>query len=55
MKNVTAPNPVMNGHARTNDMLDVAKGTRLLALETASKYFGSVIALEEVSMDLKAG
>jgi simple sugar transport system ATP-binding protein len=55
MKNVTAPKPVMNGHAGTNDMLDVAKGTRLLALENASKYFGSVIALEDVSMDLKAG
>ncbi|HLL49927.1 MAG TPA: ATP-binding cassette domain-containing protein [Thermomicrobiales bacterium] len=55
MKNVTALKPVMNGHAGTNDMLDVAKGTRLLALENASKYFGSVIALEDVSMDLKAG
>jgi simple sugar transport system ATP-binding protein len=39
-----------NGTAR-----EVSKGTQLLALEDASKYFGSVIALEDVSMDLKAG
>jgi simple sugar transport system ATP-binding protein len=31
------------------------KGTELLRLEDASKYFGTVIALEDVSMDLKAG
>jgi simple sugar transport system ATP-binding protein len=36
-------------------VLDVPRGTRLLALENASKYFGSVIALEDVSLDLKAG
>lgn len=43
-----------NGHA--NDVGSIAlKGTQLLALESASKYFGSVIALEDVSMDLKAG
>ncbi len=47
--------PVMNGHAGSERVLDVPKGTRLLALENASKYFGSVIALEDVSMDLKAG
>jgi simple sugar transport system ATP-binding protein len=41
-----------NGHAET---VAVAKGTQLLALEDASKYFGTVIALEDVSMDLKAG
>ena len=39
----------------SDSTLDVPKGTRLLALENASKYFGSVIALEDVSMDLKAG
>jgi simple sugar transport system ATP-binding protein len=39
-----------NGAAR-----NVSKGTQLLALEDASKYFGTVIALEDVSMDLKAG
>ena len=44
----------MNGHAN-GGTLDVPRGTRLLALEDASKYFGSVIALEDVSMDLKAG
>jgi simple sugar transport system ATP-binding protein len=43
-----------NGH--TQDLpLAVPKGTQLLALEDASKYFGSVIALEDVSLDLKAG
>ena len=31
------------------------KGTELLRLDNASKYFGTVIALEDVSMDLKAG
>lgn len=30
-------------------------GAELLALDNASKYFGSVIALEDVSMDLLAG
>ena len=30
-------------------------GTELLALDNASKYFGSVIALEDVSMNLLAG
>jgi simple sugar transport system ATP-binding protein len=35
--------------------LDVPRGTVLLALENASKYFGSVIALEDVSFDLRAG
>ena len=53
--NDSAPAPVMNGHAGSDSTLDVPKGTRLLALENASKYFGSVIALEDVSMDLKAG
>jgi simple sugar transport system ATP-binding protein len=43
-----------NGRAN-GQALDVPRGTRLLALEDASKYFGSVIALEDVSMDLKAG
>ena len=47
--------PSQNGHLGSNSTLDVPKGTRLLALENASKYFGSVIALEDVSMDLKAG
>ena len=42
------------GHA-ADLALAVPKGTRLLALEDASKYFGSVIALEDVSLDLKAG
>ena len=55
MNDPTPTAPVMNGHARDGDTLDVAKGTQLLALEEASKYFGSVIALEDVSMDLKAG
>jgi simple sugar transport system ATP-binding protein len=44
----------MDGRAH-GALLDAPKGTRLLALENASKYFGSVIALEDVSMDLKAG
>ncbi len=35
--------------------LDVPRGTELLRLEHASKYFGSVVALEDVSIDLKAG
>lgn len=52
---MTHTTPVMNGHAGSESTLDVPKGTRLLALENASKYFGSVIALEDVSMDLKAG
>jgi simple sugar transport system ATP-binding protein len=43
----------VNGHR--DGVLAVPKGTRLLALEDASKYFGSVIALEDVSLDLKAG
>ena len=30
-------------------------GSELLALENASKYFGTVIALEDVTMDLRAG
>jgi simple sugar transport system ATP-binding protein len=30
-------------------------GSELLALEDASKYFGTVIALEDVSMNLLAG
>ena len=30
-------------------------GSELLALDNASKYFGTVIALEDVSMDLLAG
>ena len=47
--------PGKNGHAGSDSTLDVPKGTRLLALENASKYFGSVIALEDVSMDLEAG
>jgi len=55
MNDQSSPAPVMNGHAGRSDTLDVAKGTRLLALEDASKYFGSVIALEDVSMDLEAG
>lgn len=38
-----------NGHAAA------PRGTELLRLEDASKYFGTVIALEDVSMDLKAG
>jgi simple sugar transport system ATP-binding protein len=41
--------------ATTGPTLDVPRGTRLLALEHASKYFGTVIALEDVSFDLKAG
>jgi simple sugar transport system ATP-binding protein len=41
------PNVSANGAA--------PRGTQLLALEHASKYFGTVIALEDVSMDLKAG
>ena len=41
--------------AAASAILDVKPGTQLLALENASKYFGSVIALEDVSMDLKAG
>jgi simple sugar transport system ATP-binding protein len=52
---MTHTTPAMNGHAGRESTLDVPKGTRLLALENASKYFGSVIALEDVSMDLKAG
>ena len=55
MNDPTPAASVMNGQARSGDTLDVAKGTRLLALEDASKYFGSVIALEDVSMDLEAG
>jgi simple sugar transport system ATP-binding protein len=47
--------PGHNGHLGSDSTLDVPKGTRLLALENASKYFGSVIALEDVSIDLKAG
>jgi simple sugar transport system ATP-binding protein len=40
---------------RPETRLDVPKGTELLALEHASKYFGTVIALEDVSLDLVAG
>jgi simple sugar transport system ATP-binding protein len=62
--NDSHPAAVLNGagealvqiaDATTGPTLDVPRGTRLLALEHASKYFGTVIALEDVSMDLKAG
>jgi simple sugar transport system ATP-binding protein len=45
----------MSETAGSAQTLDVPRGTQLLALENASKYFGSVIALEDVSIDLKAG
>jgi simple sugar transport system ATP-binding protein len=50
-----AANPATNGRGDAEATLDVPRGTQLLALENASKYFGSVIALEDVSMDLRAG
>jgi simple sugar transport system ATP-binding protein len=52
---MSQPTPGKNGHLGSDGTLDVPKGTRLLALENASKYFGSVIALEDVSIDLKSG
>jgi simple sugar transport system ATP-binding protein len=64
MNDTTTAGAILNGagealvqvaDATTGATLDVPRGTRLLALEHASKYFGTVIALEDVSMDLKAG
>jgi simple sugar transport system ATP-binding protein len=50
---MTSTDTIVAADVRLNGAAD--KGTHLLALEDASKYFGSVIALEDVSMDLKAG
>jgi simple sugar transport system ATP-binding protein len=41
--------------AAPNALTSAPRGTELLRLDHASKYFGTVIALEDVSMDLKAG
>ena len=54
MTSNTALKTATNAH-NSDSVLEVPTGSRLLALENASKYFGSVIALEDVSIDLKAG
>jgi simple sugar transport system ATP-binding protein len=46
----TMQSPIVQGAVSA-----VPRGTELLRLDDASKYFGTVIALEDVSMDLKAG
>jgi simple sugar transport system ATP-binding protein len=62
--NDSQPGAILNGagealvqiaDATTGATLDVPRGTQLLALEHVSKYFGTVIALEDVSFELKAG
>jgi simple sugar transport system ATP-binding protein len=51
----STPTTVAADGPANGSMSAVRTGTQLLALENASKYFGTVIALEDVSMDLKAG
>ncbi len=46
----TMQSPIVQGAVSA-----IPRGTELLRLDDASKYFGTVIALEDVSMDLKAG